>query len=79
LSISENIQMAEHAVRIIYMQYLCKFEQNESGGDIVEEHENELIGIRSARLKGMIAMPSYSEPPMSVFRSSGSFKNFIFK
>uniref|UniRef100_A0A915NCL8 ARID domain-containing protein n=1 Tax=Meloidogyne javanica TaxID=6303 RepID=A0A915NCL8_MELJA len=73
LSISENIQMAEHAVRIIYMQYLCKFEQNESGGDIVEEHENELIGIRSARLKGMIAMPSYSEPPMSVFRSSDNF------
>uniref|UniRef100_A0A1I8BTQ1 ARID domain-containing protein n=1 Tax=Meloidogyne hapla TaxID=6305 RepID=A0A1I8BTQ1_MELHA len=73
LSISENIQMAEHAVRIIYMQYLCKFEQNESGGDITEEHENELIGIRSARLKGMVSMPSYSEPPMSVPRSSDNF------
>lgn len=70
--------MAEHAIRRTYMQYLCKFEQNENGGDITEEHENELSGSRSARLKGIQSIPSYSEPPISIPKSSGiSFNNFI--
>ena len=70
--------MAEHAIRIIYVQYLCKFEQSENGGDNIEERENELIGGRSARLKGNVLLPSYCEPPMSVPRSSGEyFFNFL--
>jgi hypothetical protein len=73
LSIPTNIQMAEHAIRIIYMQYLCKFEQNENGDNNLEERENELISGRSTRSKGVGLFPSYSEPPMSVPRSSGFF------
>ena len=73
LNINENIQMAEHAIRFYYMQYLSKHEQNENGGDIVEEHENELLGGRSNRIKGISTMTPYQaqEPPFNIPRTPG--------
>lgn len=65
-----NIQLSEHAVRFIYMQFLSKFEQNENGGDIVEEHENELLGGRSNRVKGMNSLTCNYEPPLTIHRAA---------
>lgn len=73
LSIDENIQMAEHAVRLLYMQFLSKFEQNENGGDIVDEHENELLGARANRSKGFNTITYSHDPPFVVQKASEIF------
>ena len=69
--------MAEHAVRTLYLKYLSRFEQNENDGDIVDEHENELLGGRSNRLKGISTMACYYEPPFSVHKMPAGLLKLI--
>jgi hypothetical protein len=75
--VDDTIQLAEHAIRFLYMQYLSKYEQNEIGGDIVDEHENELLGGRATnRSKGISAFSFYYEPPFSIPKTTGLWYYF---
>ncbi|KAI3416078.1 hypothetical protein GPALN_005630 [Globodera pallida] len=74
LKIDECIQMAEHAVQLLYMRFLSKFEQSETNNDISEEHEAELIAGRTSRFKGVTSLTqaNFAEPPFSVPKAVSS-------
>lgn len=63
MSIDENVQVADHGIKSIYMRYLSKYEQTEFGRDN-DDHEQELMmSSRSSRLKGLTLL-AYTESPV---------------
>lgn len=75
LSIHEDIQMAEYGIKMIYIRFLSKFEQNELGTEI-DEHESDLLGSRM-RIKNL-AFAANMEAPVSVPKNYSKFLIIVF-
>jgi hypothetical protein len=50
LGLGDETVSADYCARLIYMRYLCKYEQFEQGAD-TDDHDNDMMGSRS-RMRG---------------------------
>lgn len=68
LNLDEDIQGAEHGIKLIYMRFLSKYEQNELGTD-TDDHDGDLMISSRSRLKGHSTYVSLNDAPVSLHRS----------
>ncbi|KAI1727264.1 ARID/BRIGHT DNA binding domain-containing protein [Ditylenchus destructor] len=68
LEIDEDIQMAEYHVKSLYMRFLAKFEQSETGND-PDEHDSDLMGSRGRSINRAHFGMASSEAPVAVHRT----------
>lgn len=76
ISIDEDILMVEYGIKMIYVRFLSKFEQNELGTE-VDEHESDLLGSRM-RMKNFALMPNI-EAPVSIPKNYSALCFYFFK
>lgn len=68
LEIDEDIQMAEYHIKSLYMRFLAKFEQSETGND-PDEHDSDLMGSRGRSINRAHFGMASSEAPVAVHRT----------